>query len=90
MRSPSEFHFLVGSGQIRASVAKTIDRIAREEEATFVNVKLPGDGWRYWCAGPNHGDPFNQWMRDRVLAGLQAEKLVGLDGKLLPSCFGGR
>jgi hypothetical protein len=73
----SEHMFGGGKGEVGKAEAARIDRaIAKTgHEATFTNVKLPGDGWRYWFAGPNRGEPFDRQMAAEVLDAVGPIKL---------------
>lgn len=75
----AEFLFLVGSGQLSDETIKAADGIAAEHGVTFVGADLPGDGWRYWFAGPNQGAPFDGQLRERVYSALAAADLVASD-----------
>ncbi len=66
----SEYFFSSGSGKIPAQLASRIDKIARQHGARFVSVTLPGEGPRFWFAGPNRGNPFDQRMANDVMADL--------------------
>lgn len=76
----SEFMFGTGRGRIKASAAKRIDKIAGRHGASFVTADLPGDGPRYWFAGPNLGHPFDQAMADAVWADLEHAGLADSKG----------
>lgn len=72
----SEFHFGAGAGMIRARAAMQIDRIARRHGATFTNTSVPGNGWRYWFAATNRGEPFNSAVAKAVFDDLLAAGLA--------------
>jgi hypothetical protein len=65
----SEFFFGLGRGRVSQHEAERCDRIARKHGAAFVAVRLPGDGPRYWFAGPNRGSGFD----DRMAAAVMSE-----------------
>jgi hypothetical protein len=76
----TEYLFGAGNGRVKTRVADRIDRIARKHGARFVSCVLPGDGPRYWFAGPNRGDPFDQAMADAVWGELAAAGLADEKG----------
>jgi hypothetical protein len=72
----SEHFFGLGNGKIPARIRDRADKIASRHGATLANPNLPGEGYRYWFAGPNRGHPFDQAMSEAVLADLDA---AGID-----------
>lgn len=76
----SEYHF--GTGRGRVLNRRRIEKIASDNGATFVNVNLPGEGWRYWFSAPNLGHPFDSATRDRVLVALDRAGLTEDDGTI--------
>ena len=72
----SQFHFGVGRGAIPAKLAKQVDAIAQKHGADFTNVKLPGEGYRYWFSCRNYGAPFDGATAKAVMADLEA---AGID-----------
>jgi len=75
----SESCFLVGRGELSQATIEACDAIAREHGATFVHANLPGEGWRYWFAGPNEGAPWDGRRRDAVDAALAKADLIASD-----------
>lgn len=80
----SEYLFLSGTGKIPQTMRRTIDAIAKRHEATFVNPTMPGEGARFWFAGPNLGHPFDAALRAAVLADLDAAGIAYADGRTTP------
>lgn len=68
----SEYFFGLGRGRIPSKIAKRADAIASKHGACLVNPRLPGEGYRYWFAGPNRGEPFDRAMARAVLDDLDA------------------
>lgn len=65
-----------------AAVGDRIDRIAREFGAVFYQCSIPGNPVRGFFEGPNLGRPFDDRLRDRVLAAVRerepaAARLLG-------------
>lgn len=77
----SEFHFGVGRGEVDDSICAQVCKIAKKHGATFINPRLP-EGWRYWFAGQNRGNPFDRALSDAVWSDLEKAGLVTEDGKL--------
>lgn len=82
----SEHMFGVGKGRLRAAVRNQIQEIARRHDCDFTNPTLPGDGPRYWFAGPNLGFPFDRKMEQSVWHDLEAVGLADAGG-LVEKCF---
>lgn len=82
----SEYMFGTGSGQLTDDASARIDEIALRYDCTIVNPNLPGEGYRYWFAGPNRGNPFDQKMAENVWGALEAAGLADDDG-LTDECF---
>lgn len=68
----SEYFFGYGVGQVSASRAARVDKIARRHGASFVAPSMP-EGPRFWFATPNRGEPFDRDTARTVLAAVQAE-----------------
>ena len=87
----SEFFFGGGRGRVRAAAAAQIDEIARRHDCRFIFARLPGEGPRYWFAGPNRGHPFDDAMARAVWADLVEAGLAGpgpaKGHDLVESCF---
>lgn len=49
-------------------------------------MTLPGDGPRYWFAGPNRGNPFDARLEQSVWQALRDAGLAG-DAGLVDACF---
>lgn len=71
----SEYMFGVGRVRVSEELGMRIDNIARKYGASFVWTFLPGEGYRYWFACPNQGDPFDKATRDAVIAALNNENI---------------
>lgn len=71
----SEYMFGEGRGSVAEKTARRIDKIARKHDCCFISAMIPGDGHKFWFAGPNRGHPFDQAMARAVTADLEA---VGL------------
>ncbi len=71
----SEYMFGVGRGRVAAKTAKRIDKIARKHDCYFISGTFPGDGPKFWFAGPNRGHPFDQAMARAVTSDLEAAGL---------------
>jgi hypothetical protein len=68
----SDYFFGLGRGYVDKVTRARADDIAAEHGAWFVLVDLPGEGWRYWFAGPNRGEPFDRDLARAVLDELDA------------------
>ena len=78
----SEYMFCVGKGLIPRKTASRMDEIARQEGAFGLNnPNLPGEGYRYWFAGPNLGEPFDSQMARRVVNAIRSAGLSFPDKK---------
>jgi hypothetical protein len=66
----SEYMFGVGRGKVTAAKAKKVNAIAKKHNAWFITANIPGDGHKYWFAGPNLGHPFDKAMAEAVYADL--------------------
>lgn len=75
----NEFLFGSGNGQLLAAAATKIDAVARKHDAVFNHVRLP-EGWRFWFATRNYGDPSNTATAKAVYADLKAAGLWTDDG----------
>lgn len=74
-----------GNREIKDATSIKIDKIARKHGYVLNNPKLP-EGWRYWFAGPNRGNPFDQAAEEAIWADLETAGLA--DGKgLVEACF---
>jgi hypothetical protein len=71
----SEYFFGLGRGRVSDDRIKALDEIGAEYGAVFCNPSLPGDGPRYWFAGPNQGHPFDQAMAKAVIGAAEAAGL---------------
>lgn len=78
----SEYFFGLGRGKVADSIRDRVDDICRAHNVAFVNPTMPGEGPRYWFAGPNRGEPFDKALRKAVMADLEAAGLVNPDGSL--------
>lgn len=78
----SQYLFGSGRGKIKPSIRKRIDAIANRHDADFVNPNMPGEGWRFWFAGPNLGHPFDRAMANAVWEDLIKAGLADADGLL--------
>lgn len=83
----SEYFFGVGRGQLRAEVREKINALASTRDSYIINTNTPGEGWRYWFAGPNRGEPFDSSMKLGVMDKLRAAGFADSDNNLLAHCF---
>ena len=64
----SEYHFGYGHGRLSAAEFQRIKHVAKENGVTFTSVNRPKEGWVYWFAGPDAGEPFNDELAKKVMA----------------------
>lgn len=67
----SEYFFGVGCAKLAASFVKKIEEALKDTDVSLANPNLPGEGYRYWFAGPNRGDPWNTEMERDVFERLE-------------------
>ena len=72
----NEYLFGSGNSHVSDTLGRKINRIAKRHDATFVWAKMP-EGWRYWFAARNCGNPHDQATRDAVYADLAAAERAG-------------
>lgn len=85
----SEHMFGLGSGELTEEARKDFDRIAGENDAWFAgNPNLPGDGYRFWFACQNRGNPFDGATATAVMSALE-DAGYREDGEWTDQCFGG-
>lgn len=65
--------FGCGRGRINNKIATRANEVARRHGAVLNNINNPGQGWIYWFAGPNRGDPFDRAMANAVRDDLERE-----------------
>jgi hypothetical protein len=68
--------FGTGSGRVSAREYQRCVRIARQHGADFTAMTLPGQGARYWFEAPNQGAPWDDRLRDAVMADVGAVRTV--------------
>ena len=66
--------YMFGSG--KGHLSNRADRIARKHGATLVNYTEPRGEKRHWFAAKNRGNPFDERVRDAVLADLRAAGII--------------
>ena len=64
----SEYHFGYGHGRLSPQEYQRIADIIRKHGMTITNAKRPGEGWVYWFAAPDRGEPFNDELAKAVMA----------------------
>ena len=70
-----EYMFGLGRGRVSDATYKAAEDIAKRHDCTLNLYQDPGQGPRYWFAGPNLGEPFDGAMRSAVIADLDAAGL---------------
>jgi len=68
----SEYMFGVSTTRPSRKVAAKIDRIARDNECTWVEVSGPSTGYKSWFACRNMGHPYTTNRERDVYAALEA------------------
>ncbi len=66
----SEYLFGSGTGRIPDDERALIDRVVEPLGVVLNNQDLPGEGYRYWFAGPNRGHPFDRALERQVYQAL--------------------
>lgn len=71
----SEYMFGVGRGRVDGEIVDKVQEVAEKHDCDFVHGYFPGDGFRYWFAGPNRGHPFDREMGRAVIDDLEIRDL---------------
>jgi len=71
------YHFLLGSG--RLSPRRTVERIAQEHKAMYIEYREPGGELRHWFNAENLGAPFDGDRAAAVRAALIAAGVMGVE-----------
>lgn len=79
----SEHLFFVSHDRPTRANAARIERIARDNGATWVETTLPGVGYQSWFACRNMGEPFDGATDRAVRAALAAAGITGADGRII-------
>ena len=66
----SQYFFGLGRGRPSKRKERKINKIAEKHDAYFIVYDDPAQGWRYWFATRNYGEPFNGATRDAVASDL--------------------
>lgn len=74
-----EYLFGVGRGRVTEARAEQIDAVASKYECSFTFANIPGNGPKYWFAGPHRGEPFNDEMARNVIAACEAAGVWPID-----------
>lgn len=68
----SQYMFGVSRTKPSREVAEQIERIAEENECTWVEARIPGDGYKSWFTCRNMGHPYTTNRERDVYAALTA------------------
>ena len=68
----SEYMFCVRNGKLTKAQVEVRERVATENDSTFVYANLPGEGHRSWFCTRNYGEPFNGRTARAVREAIEA------------------